>query len=376
MQSRSEAHDRGRAGRAENLVYVFVCWLVAACGGPTVAGTGPIFTGGPSVAGADESSGSSASEEGATGSFDDDDGGAETSFDDGTDDGADGASADEGAGPWEPDPHGPAFIHADLWSAFWNDRTRCGAERTFVDMCQRRGEPDCSIYQAAYDACDPTTIVYGQVGPEQQGNHLCRRGVHPDLGGCVAASYDFDALRFHWYGAEWQGNWPAATFKVFAAGADWSGGGEIVAFSTLPGHAQAAMAGIDNHGLGHGCTMTGVTSGDAAYQTPFGAMAWVEVPTDQPVTVVAAAATNFGDQAFAGCGRGAATQAPWVTDAPGATLGCVYVQDFQFEPGHHYYWRYGQIVELTEPRPPPEIVAGFALPGVDMDVSSADACAM
>lgn len=290
----------------------------------------------------------------------------------------DGSGADdESTGePWEPDPQGPAFLHADVWSVFWNDRTRCGAERTFLEICQRRGEADCSLYEAAHAACDPSQIVYGQVGPEQQGNELCSRGNYPDEGGCVAASYDFDLLRFHWYGAEWQGNWPAATLKVFPAGAEWTGGGELVALSNLPGHAQAAMSGIDNHGLGYGCAMRGVSSGDAAYQTPFGGFAWVEVPTDQPVTVVAAAATNFADQPFQGCGRGQVTQEPWVSEAPGATLGCVYVQDITFEPGHHYAWRYGRIVELDQPLPPAEIVAGFALPQVGIDVTTPDACAL
>lgn len=289
---------------------------------------------------------------------------------------SDGGSGEETGEPWEPDPNGPAFLHADVWSVFWNDRTRCGAERTFLEICQRRGDADCSPYQAAYDACDPWMVVYGQVGPEQQANELCRRGLLPDEGGCVASEYDFDALRYLWYGAEWQGNWPIATLKVFPAGADWTGGGELIALSNLPGHAQAAMAGIDNHGLGWGCAMQGATSGDAAYQSPFGAFAWVEVPTGQPVIVAATAATNFADQQFQGCSRGAATQQPWITEAPGAELGCVYVQEVTFEPGHHYLWSYGLIVELPQPGPPAEMVAGFARPQVGIDVTDPDACAL
>lgn len=70
------------------------------------------------------------------------------------------------------------------------------------------------------------------------------------------------------------------------------------------------MAGISNHGMNSGCSMPGATRGDAAYRTPFGAFAWVEVPTDQPVTVVGAPASNFGDQPFAGCNRGTVTQDP------------------------------------------------------------------
>lgn len=328
---------------------------------------GPFATWGPTLEPADDG----ASDDGEW----DDEGEDAPGTDDGGSDGADDAGDSSGE-PWEPDPDGPAFLHADVWSVFWNDRTRCGAERTFLEICERRGEADCGLYEAALAACDPNVIVYGQVGPEQQGNELCRRGNLPDIGGCVASQYDFDALRFNWYGAEWQGNWPAATLKVFAAGADWTGGGELVALSNLPGHAQAAMSGTDNHGLGWGCAMQGATSGDAAYQTPFGGFAWVEVPTEQPVTVVAAAATNFADQPFQGCGRGSATQEPWVTGAPGSTLGCVYVQDFHFEPGHHYAWRYGQIVELDQPGPPPEIVAGFALPQVGLDVTTRDACTL
>lgn len=267
-----------------------------------------------------------------------------------------------------------AYLHVDAWSVWWNDRTRCGAERTFQEICQRQGG-DCGLYDQAVAACDPNTIVYGQVGPEKQGEALCQRGMHPDIGGCVAADYDFDALRFWWYGAEWQGNWPVATIKLFPQGVDWKGGGEVVAFSNVPGAAQAAMAGIDNHGLGSGCAMPGVTSGDDKYLHPFGGFAWIEVPTATPLTLAVMAASNFGDMPFAGCNRGMATQDPWITAAPGATLGCVHVaEDVVFTAGKHYMWRYGQLAELPEPAPPPELVAGFALPAVGLDVTSIDAC--
>ncbi|MCA9638372.1 MAG: hypothetical protein KC420_20220, partial [Myxococcales bacterium] len=269
-----------------------------------------------------------------------------------------------------------AYLHADLWSVWWNDRTRCGAERTFLEICQRRGDA-CSQYQAAVDACDPNMIVYGQVGPEKQGEQLCQRGKYPAVGGCVASAYDFNTLRFYWYGAEWQGNWPWATLKIFPQGADWTGGGELVALSSLPGYTQAAMSQIQNHGYGYGCAMLGTTQGDAKYLRPFGGFAWVEVPTNTPVTLAAAAAPNFADQAFAGCNRGEATQDPWITDAPGAQLGCVYVQEnMVFEPGKHYVWRYGKIEALASAGPPPEVIAGFALPEVGIDVSKRDACAL
>lgn len=269
-----------------------------------------------------------------------------------------------------------AFLHVDAWSVWWNDRTRCGAERTFLEICQLRGG-DCGLYEQAYAACDPGKIVYGQVGPEKQGEALCQRSKVPAIGGCVAADYDFDALRFSWYGAEWQGNWPVATLKVFPQGVDWKGGGELIALSNLPGAAQAAMAGIDNHGLGTGCAMLGVTEGDDKYLRPFGGFAYVEVPTGVPVTVAVMAAGNFADQPFQGCSRGAATQDPWITGAPGAELGCVYVlADVVFTPGKHYAWRYGQLGELPAPAPPPELVAGFALPEVGVDLYGPDACAL
>ncbi len=289
---------------------------------------------------------------------------------------ADSGIGDSGDDPWVPDPNGPAYLHADTWSTWWNDRTRCGAEVTFLEICEQRGEADCSQYASAVAACNPNTIINGQVGPEQQGNELCSRGMFPDVGGCVASQYEFDTLRYWWYGAEWQGNWPASTLKVFPAGADWTGGGELVALSNLPGLAQAAMSGIDNHGLSSGCAIPGATQGDAAYQTPFGAFAWVEVPTDQPVTIVAAAATNFGGQPFAGCNRGEATQQPWVTAPPQAQLGCVYVVDAQFEPGHHYMLRYGQLTELDAPSPPADVIEAFARPQVSVDVTGPDPCAL
>lgn len=269
-----------------------------------------------------------------------------------------------------------AFLHVDAWSVWWNDRTRCGAERTFLEICQRRGDA-CGLYEQAYAACDAGKIVYGQVGPEKQGEPLCQRSALPDVGGCVAADYDFEALRFRWYGAEWQGNWPVATLKVFPAGVDWTGGGELIALSNVPGAAQAAMAGIDNHGLGSGCAMLGVTQGDDKYLRPFGGFAYVEVPTGVPVTVAVMAATNFGDKPFQGCQRGAPTQDPWVQAPPGAQLGCVYVEEqVVFSPGRHYSWRYGQLAELPAPGPPPELVAGFALPEVGVTLDGPDACAL
>ncbi|MCC6877760.1 MAG: hypothetical protein IT378_25850 [Sandaracinaceae bacterium] len=280
----------------------------------------------------------------------------------------------DAAVPEEPPPPADtrAYLHADLWSTFWNDRTRCGAEVAFLAMCRARNE-DCSLYERAVAACDPSRVVYGQVGPEKQGERLCRRGLHPDFGGCDARRYDLDRLRFEWYGAEWQGNWPFATLKIFEAGTHepsaWLGAG-LIAQSSLPGHAQAAMGGVENHGLSGACAMRGQTQGDAAYQSLFGGFAWIEVPADRPVTIVAAAGTNFANRAFAGCDRGNATQEPWVRDAPGAVLGCVYVLDHRFEPGRHYALRYGRIEALASAGPPPEIVAGFDRLGVDVRARS------
>jgi hypothetical protein len=277
-----------------------------------------------------------------------------------------------------------AWLHVDAWSIFWNDRTRCGAERTFLDICERRRD-DCALYRRAWEACDPARVVYGQVGPSQQGERLCQRGRFPDVGGCDARRYDFDRLRFSWYGAEWQGNWPFATVKVFPAGTREPSallGAGMVAFSSLPGAPQAAMGGVTNHGLdrdGDGrpdrgaCVMRGATTGDAAYQSPFGAFAWIELPTGRPVTLVVAAGTNFADRAFSGCSRGAATQSPWVTSPPGAQLGCVYVIEQEFQSGRHYVFRYGRVEALTGTSPPTEIIDGFMRAGVD--VRDATSCA-
>jgi hypothetical protein len=261
-----------------------------------------------------------------------------------------------------------AFLHADLWSTWWNDRTRCGAERTFVEICERASDRDCEPYRAAYAACDPSRVVYGQVGPEQSGERLCMRGVLPAVGGCDARAYDFTQLRFHWYGAEWAGNWPWATIKIFEAGAtepsSWSGGG-LVTLSSLPNDARSGTAGAPDHVLGAepACVLRSPTSGDAAYRTPFGAFAWIEVPTDRPVTIVAAASTNFGDMAFAGCSRGTATASPWITGAPGATLGCMHVIERRFDAGRHYVLHHGVIEELASAAPPADLLAAFSLPG-------------
>ncbi|MCB9756458.1 MAG: hypothetical protein H6713_41595 [Myxococcales bacterium] len=274
-------------------------------------------------------------------------------------------------------PDDNAYLHVDVWSTWWNDRTRCGAERAFLEMCQHMNGLDCGVYQQAYDVCDPWAQHYGQVGPEKQGEPLCSRGNFPDIGGCDASKYDFDALRFYWYGAEWQGNWPVATVKVFEGGADWTGGGELIALSNMPGFAEAAMSGIPNHGLGFGCAMLGTDQGDEKYQEPFGGFAWVQVPTGQALTVVGASAMNFANQPFQGCSRGEVTQDPWIPGGPNAQLGCVYVvENITFEPGHHYLLRYGAIEDLGAAGPPQLIVDGFALPEVGLDVTTRDACAL
>ena len=278
---------------------------------------------------------------------------------------------------------GVAYLHADLWSIFFNDRTRCGAEYAFRHMCERRGER-CETYEAAVSACNPSTEVYGQVGPEKSGEPLCQRGRYPDIGGCDARRFDFDRLRFFWYGAEWAGNWGWATLKVFPAGvsnpSDLVGDG-LIAYSSAPGRAEAAMGGVNNHGMdadGDGarddsrCVMQ--SSGDDRYRQPFGGFAWIAVPANRTLTVVAAAGSNFGGNAFDGCHRGAATQSPWIEGAPGAQLGCVYAQEISFEAGAHYYFSYGQLVRLDEPSPPRELVDGFALSEVGQDIGSAGSC--
>ena len=273
-------------------------------------------------------------------------------------------------------PDSSAYLHANVWSTWWNDRTRCGAERTFLRICQKRASGSCSTYQQAVNACNPKQIIYGQVGPEKQNESLCQQSKYPSVGGCVASKYDFDKLRFWWYGAEWQGNWPVATIKIFNKGADWKGGGELIALSSVPGATQAAMSGIKNHGLGYGCAMSGKTSGSKAdkYRRPFGGFAWIKVPTNQALTVAAFAANNFAGYSFAGCSRGAAKQSPWITGSPGATMGCIHVQDITFKPGKHYYWSYGQIKQLATAAPPKEIVDGFNLPGVGINIKTKGAC--
>ena len=150
---------------------------------------------------------------------------------------------------------------------------------------------------------------------------------------------------------------------------------ELIALSSLPGSAVSAMGGISNHGLGHGCAMKTVSSGDDKYKKPFGGFAWIELPTDTPVTIAAVSATSFAGQSFAGCGRGAPTQDPWIPGAPGSELGCVYVlQNVTFEKGQHYYLEYGKLEQLQQSAPPQQLIDGFALPEVGVDVTSSTAC--
>lgn len=68
---------------------------------------------------------------------------------------APGASAPDAA-PGDPER---AFLHVDAWSVWWNDRTRCGAERTFHEICTRRATEDCAPFKSAWDACNVNEIV-------------------------------------------------------------------------------------------------------------------------------------------------------------------------------------------------------------------------
>lgn len=143
--------------------------------------------------------------------------------------------------------------------------------------------------------------------------------------------------------------------------------------------ACACSAGSsDGHGGGSsggagGVSASGGVGGADAEPWPSGG--WVEVPAGQPLTIAVASSDNFGNHAFAGCQRGAATQSPWVTSPPGAQLGCVYVnENVVLQAGKHYFWQYGNLTELPTPAPPKLIVDAFKLPGVGIDVTKKDNC--
>jgi hypothetical protein len=140
---------------------------------------------------------------------------------------------------------------------------------------------------------------------------------------------------------------------------------------------------VDKRGkvISTGCTMETPRDTDR-YKQPFGAFAWVEVPTDEVVTVIGTTGTRFGDNA-ASFSRdngtapvkklGQSAEDYWRDNPPngGARRGySIHTEEIIFKKGKQYYWGHGSIREVTAV--PDDVKAGFAL--YQQDVSSPDKC--
>ncbi len=285
-----------------------------------------------------------------------------------------------------------AYLHVNLWNKFHNFRSWCGTEKTFAWQCRhikaKYPNVDCtSIEQKARDCqtreeANPDDVEYGFVGfKKQDAEHqdLCHGSLLDDDGGCDYRRWDLDdKLHFYWYGPRWGSNWPVATVKVFAgAGKKYTDTDEVVGLSNRQATKDRSATGVNRGGtrISTGCVII-QNEGQDEYHAPFGAFAWIEVPTDTPVTVVGVSGAIFGDD-FSAFGRDrgsapvlvnhnpsdqAAAAAYWAANPPngGTRVGySTYTEEVIFKKGKQYYWGHGSIEEVQAV--PDDIKAGFAL---------------
>ena len=280
---------------------------------------------------------------------------------------------------------GPAYVHGDLWAFWHNDRVACDAQHRWVWICQQRlGPGNCSVEAQRFQDCwnamgqFPPTSWGGDSTPtpHSANDGVCQPHQWPEKNAvserpgnpipCDTTTFEYDSLgrQDPFYGMDWGAD-PTSlrhlSLKVFAFAQDpYSNEGQsdgLVALSTHPFDKAAFMEGIGNHTyeehvLGGGCIPP--FSGEQEDPFPaqsFGAFFWLEVPTDQPVTLSASWIGPVGDDLNVAClppGSGSESiygfpssfsyhsvdGKPWFITTPCYDL----VENVQLEPGRHYLW--------------------------------------
>ena len=280
---------------------------------------------------------------------------------------------------------GPAYIHGDLWAFWHNDRVACDAQNRWLWICQQRlGAGNCPVEAQRFQDCwnatgdFPPTSWGGDSTPTPhspnygvcQPHHWPEKNIPSQRPGnaipCDTTSFDYDNLRRAdpFFGVDW---WAGATstrhltLKVFATGQNpYANDGQadgLVALSTHPFNMASYMNGIGNHTypnhvLSGGCLPPITGDNEDPYPAQnFGAFFWLEVPTDQPVSIGATWIGPIGDDLNVAClppGTGpgsiygfpasfayhAVDGKPWFITTPCYDL----IENVQLEPGRHYLW--------------------------------------
>lgn len=274
---------------------------------------------------------------------------------------------------------GPAYLHGDVWYFWHNGRVACDAQHRWLWLCEQRlGAGSCAIERGYYEDCLNAGPYYGPAtncddctpAPHIPNWGVCqpqhfpekRDDRRPDQGGnpCDTRNFDYDALRTsdRRYGLDWWGAGHTAarhmTLKIYDQGQDPlanEGQGDALAvLSTHPGEHEAFMDGRSNHPYAGsarqraGCLPS--LEGDNEQPMPgqnFGAFAWVEVPTDRPVTMAISWHGPVGGDVGLQCltgkyffpgdfGAHGVDGKPWFVSSPCWDI----TSNFQFEPGAHY----------------------------------------
>jgi hypothetical protein len=193
---------------------------------------------------------------------------------------------------------------------------------------------------------------------------------------CDTTKFNYDNLRRQdpFYGVDWSANHVSVrhlTLKVFASGQDpLANQGQsdgLLALSSHPSNKAALMDGIDNHSYpGHlssgGCLppLTGDTEEPYPAQS-VGAFFWLEVPTDQPVTISASWIGPTGDLWDPVCltenvygfpktfSYHSVDGKPWFVSSPCYDV----LQNVKLEPGRHYLWDINGFRALPDCSGPP-----------------------
>ncbi|OQB16409.1 MAG: hypothetical protein BWY17_01736 [Deltaproteobacteria bacterium ADurb.Bin207] len=292
---------------------------------------------------------------------------------------------------------GPAYIHGDLWGFWHNIHVACDAQNRWLWLCQKRlGQGKCSIEAQRFQDCwtasgdFPPTTWGTDATPHSPSPNVCQpnqyseKNVASERPGnpvpCDTKTFDYDSLRQKdpFYGADWMPypiNTRHLTLKVFAQGQDpLENEGQsdaMVVLSTDPSNKSAYTYEISNHSYptrqrSGGCLPPIKDDVEKPFPSQnFGAFFWLEVPTDEPVTLMAswigpvdgttiiAPVCSPGSSIYsfpASFGQHGEDGKPWFISSPCWDI----IKDVQLEPGRHYLWNINGLQLMPDCSGPPD----------------------
>jgi len=291
------------------------------------------------------------------------------------------ASEEEASPPVPCSGEGPAYVHGDLWAFWHNTHVACNAQHRWLWICQKRlGQGKCPVEAQRFQDCWTATGEFPETAwggdstpaPHSASLSVCQPHQFPEKNlasvrpsnavPCDTSTFDDDSLRRKdpFFGMDWWAS-PVSTrhltLKAFAEGQDpYANQGQadgLVVLSTHAFNKAAFTQGMVNHSyptkvLGGGCLPPLTGSEESAYPSQnFGAFFWLEVPTDQPVTLTATWIGPVGDTVDPVCSPGASIYSfpesfsyhgedgkPWFISSPCWDV----IPSVQLEAGRHYLW--------------------------------------